>query len=245
MSPEPAESDWVPGRCGAADRSPSDLLQRSKDYRVNTPLFMRNAEGYASRSKRSALFASCEAFGAPAGLRNGLDANRVVTRKKYSGSRYYPKIAPFSPHFVGRTFSSSHTIMEAVKRGGLIASSEARIVDPRHASNRFAQETQSAARRRITRPQMRSHERISEKGAERAQGRSSMSPATTGGWITNFVDRGHGQNPGLRCRPDDGVACVWSSRPRLSGEDESRRGEAAQQSSAGEFATACCDVKRV
>jgi hypothetical protein len=29
------------------------------------------------------------------------------------------------------------------------------------------------------------------------------------------------------------------------GEDETRRGEAAQQSSAGEFAAACCDVKRV
>src|SRR6185295_19216995 len=61
--------------------------------------------------------------------------------------------ASILPHFVGTTFSSSHTIMEAAKRAGLIASPEARIVDPRHASNRLFRETQSAARRRIRRPQ--------------------------------------------------------------------------------------------
>jgi len=65
-----------------------------------------------------------------------------------------------------------------------------------------------------------------------------MSPATTGGWIANFVDRVQQ----AVCRPDDGVARVWSSRPRLPGR-ETRWGGAAQQSSAGEFATACCDVK--
>jgi hypothetical protein len=76
-------------------------------------------------------------------------------------------------------------MMEARNRGGLIASSEARIVDPRHASIRLLEEAQSAARRRIRRPQLTDKR---EKVRDERFGRSAMSPATTGGWIANFVD---------------------------------------------------------
>ncbi len=106
---------------------------------------MRNAEGYADNGKRSAAFDLSGAFRFVAKW-----VQRESTReaKKYTRSRYYPEIASFSPHFVGTTFYASHTMMEARKRGGLIASFEARIVDPRHASNRLSDVTQSAARRR-------------------------------------------------------------------------------------------------
>src|SRR4051812_29027345 len=77
--------------------------------------------------------------------RDGLNSNPRGAPKLHSGSRYYPKIAPFSPHFVETTFYSSHTMMEVSQRVRLIASSEARIVRLRHASNRLAMETQSAA----------------------------------------------------------------------------------------------------
>jgi hypothetical protein len=77
-------------------------------------------------------------------------------------------------------------MMEAAKQAGLIASPEARIVDPRHASNRLLRETQSAARRRIRRPQQQQTD-IREKVRDERFGRSPMSPATTGGWIANFV----------------------------------------------------------
>lgn len=112
---------------------------------MNTSLFMRIGEVCADRRQRDAP------FGRPAGFgcRGGPDANRASGPRNYSGSRYYPEIAPFSPHFVGTTFYSSHTMMKVGKRCGLIASSEARIVDARHASNRLSEETQSAARRRI------------------------------------------------------------------------------------------------
>ena len=68
-----------------------------------------------------------------------------------------------------------------------------------------------------------------------------MSPATTGGWIANFVDNV------LLGRDVDLTSESLASgvRDPAFGEDESRRGEAAQQNSAGEFAAACCDVKRV
>jgi len=124
--------------------------------------------------------------------RNGVDANESPSPEKYSEPSYYPEIAPFSPHFVETTFSSSHTMMEARTQAGLIASSEARIVDPRHASNRLLEETQSAARRRITRPQPTDKR---EKVRDERFGRSPMSPATTGGWIANFVDGARGQQP--------------------------------------------------
>ena len=173
--------------------------------------------------------------------RNGWKPNRVLGTGKYSGSRYYPEIAPFLPQFVGTTFYSSHTMMEATKWGGLIASSEARIVDSRHASNRLSEETQSAARGGSKdRKQL-----TNEIGARRALRPLGTVAGYDRWWIANFVDCGLlGVSLGIVCRPDDRVACVWSSRPRLRG-GRARRGEAAQQSSAGEFATACCDVKRV
>src|SRR5690349_13324874 len=109
---------------------------------------MRNAEGYASNRRRSALNAPSATRNGVSRTRSGLNANQALEPEKYSGPSYYPEIAPFSPHFVETTFSSSHTMMEAAKQAGLIASPEARIVDPRHASNRLLRETQSAARRR-------------------------------------------------------------------------------------------------
>jgi len=153
---------------------------------VTTPIFMRNAEGYADNGKRSAAFVCRMTLHCVSLSRNGLNANRRLQPKKYSGSRYYPEIASFSPQFVGTTFYSSHTMMEAGKQGGLIASSEARIVDSRHASNRLSEETQSAARRRKKTATTDKREKVRD---ERF-GRSAMSPATTGGWIANFV--GHG-----------------------------------------------------
>jgi hypothetical protein len=115
-----------------------------------------------------------------------VDAPQSGSFNKYSGSSYYPEIAPISPQFVETTFYSSHTMMEAHEQAGLIASSEARIVDPRHASNRLLEETQSAARRRTTRPQQKLTDKR-EKVRDERFGRSAMSPATTGGWIANFV----------------------------------------------------------
>jgi hypothetical protein len=141
---------------------------------------MRNAEsGPSNRKRRARLplhFATL--------LRNGLDANRSVEPEKYSGSRYYPEIAPFSPQFVGTTFYSSHTMMEATKWGGLIASSEARIVDSRHASHRLSEETQSAAqggskvRKQLT----------NEIGVRRALWPLGTVAGYDRWWIANFVD---------------------------------------------------------
>ena len=153
---------------------------------MNTPVFMRNAERYAVPSKRSAP-KPCNAqhpFGAPTLI--GGNTTPAVSSEKYSRPSYYPEIAPFSPHFVETTFFRSHTMMEVRKPARLIASPEARIVDPRHASNRLLEEAQSAARRRITRPQLTDKR---EKVRDERFGRSPMSPATTGGWIANFVDR--------------------------------------------------------
>ena len=148
---------------------------------MNTPLFMRGADS----AKRSAPIASSANHRFVSLVRSRANTNDLASPEKYSGSSYYPEIAPFSPHFVETTFSSSHTMMEARTRAGLIASPEARIVDPRHASNRLLEETQSAARRRITRPQPTDKR---EKVRDERFGRSPMSPATTGGWIANFVD---------------------------------------------------------
>jgi hypothetical protein len=158
-----------------------------KEYRVNTPLFMRNAERYARSSKRSARVDSPGMQHCVWLMRSGVDTTRSGSPDKYSGSPYYPEIAPFSPHFVGTTFSTSHTMMEASEQLGLIASSEARIVDPRRASNRLSETTQSVARRRTKRPQQKLTDNTREGASERF-GRSAMSPATTGGWIANFVD---------------------------------------------------------
>jgi hypothetical protein len=142
---------------------------------------MRNADD----RERSAPIASPATHRFASLTRSGIDTNESASPEKYSGSSYYPEIAPISPHFVETTFSSSHTMMEARTRAGLIASPEARIVDPRHASNRLLEEAQSAARRRITRPQLTDKR---EKVRDERFGRSPMSPATTGGWIANFVD---------------------------------------------------------
>ena len=149
---------------------------------MNTPLFMRTPED-RKRSARIALPANHRFVSL---TRSGADTNESASPEKYSGSSYYPEIAPFSPHFVETTFSSSHTMMEAPTRAGLIASPEARIVDPRHASNRLSEEAQSATRRRIIRPQLTDKR---AKVRDERFGRSPMSPATTGGWIANFVDR--------------------------------------------------------
>jgi len=152
---------------------------------VNTPLFMRNAEGYApNRRVDSGRTQHCVPL-----MRSGVDATQMGSSEKHSGSPYYLEIAPISPHFVETTFYSLHTMMEAGKQAGLIASSEARIVDPRHASNRLLEEAQSAARRRITRPQLTDKR---EKVRDERFGRSPMSPATTGGWIANFVGGARG-----------------------------------------------------
>src|SRR5215510_7465418 len=121
----------------------------SKEYRVNTPLFM----SYAAKTARERERCAPNASRVERRSRIGWKANRALRSKKYSGSWYYPEIAPISPRFVGITFCTSHTMMEVQKRGGLIASSEARIVESRQASNRLSCETQSAARRRIGRPQ--------------------------------------------------------------------------------------------
>ncbi len=103
------------------------------------------------------------------------------------GNTAGPRITPKSPHsrrdLVGTTFFSSHTMMEARKQGGLIASSEARIVESRQASNRLFCETQSAARRRIRRPQNKPTKQ--KRCGDERFGRSPMSPATTGGWTTS------------------------------------------------------------
>jgi hypothetical protein len=107
--------------------------------------------------------------------RNGANANKATYSEKYSGPSYYPEIAPLSPQFVETTFSHPHTIMEATDRAGLIASSEARIVDPRHASSRLFRATQSAARRRIRRPQQQQTDKR-EKVRDERFGRSAMSP---------------------------------------------------------------------
>lgn len=177
---------------------------------MTTPLFMRNAESGAGNRKRGARLSLHFA----ALSRNGLDANRPVGHEKYSGSRYYPEIAPFLPQFVGTTFYSSHTMMEAMKWGGLIASSEARIVDSRHASKRLSVETQSAARDGSQdRKQL-----TNEIGARRALRPLGTVAGYDRWWIANFVDCGPLRvTLGVACRPDDGVACVWSSRPRLRG----------------------------
>ena len=161
---------------------------RGKESPLNAPLFMRNAEGIraqpqAERGIAVELIGPCLAL-AP----SGLHGNRNQRQEKDSGSRYYPEIAPFSPQFGEKTFYSSHTMMEAPKQCGLIASSEARIVDPGPASNRLLRETQSAARRL---PEDRKTKQTDkrEKVRDERFGRSAMSPATTGGWIANFVDR--------------------------------------------------------
>jgi hypothetical protein len=99
---------------------------------------MRNAEAYAHNSKRNAPLMRGPPLHFASLSRSGLNANRAVERKKYTGSRDYPEIASLSPQFVGTTFFASHTMMEARKRGGLIASSEARIVKPHQASNRLS-----------------------------------------------------------------------------------------------------------
>jgi len=152
---------------------------------------MRNAEGYARSRKRSAQVDTTATHCCVSLTRSGVDANQTAYGDKYSGSSYYPEIASILPHFVETTFSSSHTMMEAAKRAGLIASPEARIVDPRHASNRLFRETQSAARRRIRRPRQQQTDKR-EKVRDERFGRSAMSPATTGGWIANFVDGAQG-----------------------------------------------------
>jgi hypothetical protein len=108
-----------------------------------------------------------------------------VEAEKYSGSRYYPEIAPISPQFVETTFYSSHTMMEAPKRGGLIASPEARIVDLRHASNRLSEETQSAVRGG---PEDRK-QLTNEIGARRALRPLGTVAGYDRWWIANFVDR--------------------------------------------------------
>ena len=198
---------------------------------------------YEESGKRCGQHKAARALAAPLRCAVTKRAGResIGRHEKYSGSRYYPEIAPFSPQFVGTTFYSSHTMMEATKWGGLIASSEARIVDSRHASNRLSEKTQSAARGGSKdRKQL-----TNEIGARRALRPLGTVAGYDRWWIANFVDCGLlGVSLGIVCRPDDRVACVWSSRPRLRG-GRARRGEAAQQSSAGEFATACCDVKRV
>jgi hypothetical protein len=214
MTPKPPESGPVPGRCarrgsfllGRARISPS----RGKEYRVTTPLFMRNAESDpGNRTRRARLPLHFAALS-----RSGLDANRSLEPEKYSGSRYYPEIAPFSPQFVRTMFYSSHTMMEATKWCGLIASSEARIVDSRQASNRLSEKTQSAARGGSKdRKQL-----TNEIGARRALRPLGTVAGYDRWWIANFVDCGlQGVTLGVVCRPDDGVACVWSSRPRLRG----------------------------
>jgi hypothetical protein len=114
-----------------------------------------------------------------------VNANRLPPPEKHSESPYYPEIAAFPPHFVGTTFYSSHTMMKVGKRCGLIASSEARIVDARHASNRLSEVAQSAARRRIGSPQTTDN----EKGAETSV-RSLGTVAGGDRWLDNFVDRG-------------------------------------------------------
>jgi hypothetical protein len=116
-------------------------------------------------------------------LQSGPDANRTLQSDKHSEPSYYPEIAPLSPQFVGTTFYRSHTMMDAERPVGLIASPEARIVDSRGASNRLSEVAQSAARRRIGSPQTTDN----EKGAE-----TSVRSLVAGGdrWLDNFVDRG-------------------------------------------------------
>src|SRR5690349_15533411 len=96
---------------------------------------MSNAEECARGSKRSPQVDSCPTLQCV----SGANASGSYSTEKYSGPSYYPEIAPLSPHFVGTTFYCSHTMMEATKQLGLIASSEARIVDPRRATNRLSQ----------------------------------------------------------------------------------------------------------
>jgi hypothetical protein len=76
-------------------------------------------------------------------------------------------------------------MMEAPKRGGLIASSEARIVDPRHASHRLSEETQSAA---CGGPEHR-QQLTNEIGARRALRPLGTVAGYDRWWIANFVDR--------------------------------------------------------
>ncbi len=114
--------------------------------------------------------------------RTWVERDRLASNEEIQRVLVLPEIASISPRSVGTTFYSSHTMMEAQKRGGLIASSEARIVESRQASNRLSRETQSATRRRIGRPQTN---RQTRRCGDERFGRSSMSPATTGGWTTS------------------------------------------------------------
>jgi hypothetical protein len=170
----------------------------------------------------------------------GADANRQHAHEKSARSWYYPEIASLSPQFVITTFSSSHTIMGVTKRSGLIVWPEARIVDPRPASNRLSKQTQSAARRRISRPQTQSTN-DKRNGCE-----TSAWPLVNVAGYDRWLDR-QLRRPRPKGRRVDltmeSLASGVQDPAWLGG--ETRRGGAAQQNSAGEFALACCDVKRV
>jgi hypothetical protein len=96
MTPKHAESEPVPGRF--AQRR-SLLLGRGgnkldgKEFGVSTPLFMRNAEGYAGSRKPSGQLARLGMALLAALIRHGADGNRRLKLRNTVG----PGITPKSP----------------------------------------------------------------------------------------------------------------------------------------------------